>query len=431
MGFRSVGGATPTSGSQVSQGFYNAATNTPDLDVAPSGIDHGFSYEVSADGDFFTEAVVAGDVLTANQDDPTLLTHWTRTNKNIDDVAFAANVAHVAGDGSDHANVAANTVKTVLLTRETTVAGAILELFEGTDNGVNKIIIQAPAAITSNRTITIPDANVNLGDIATNTAHISADGSSHTFINQNVTTTGTPTFTSVMLAGGSAVSCALQVDQTGTGLFQSGPGVLNFATSGVERGSFSATAFTSTVQFKGIDGSTSAPGISFASQASSGMFLRNPNQVVLAAGALDVLEIFNTQIKALRKFIIIDGTAAAPGLSFDVSLTDGFFSPGSGQVGITTVGAQRWKVTSTVVLQNVSTIMSGTGYLTIPAGTTAQRPTPANAMIRYNNDNAKFEGREGGAWVDFLTSGVGASTTGSEAISELTIADGQILAFVN
>ena len=42
---------------------------------------------------------------------------------------------------------------------------------------------------------------------------------------------------------------------------------------------------------------------------------------------------------------------------------------------------------------------SGTGDLKIPSGTTAERPvSPSNGMIRYNADNAQFEGYSGSAW---------------------------------
>lgn len=65
------------------KGAYNANTNSPDLDTSPSGVKKGDAYTVSVAGDFFTEACEVGDVLIADQDDPTLLTHWTRVNKNI------------------------------------------------------------------------------------------------------------------------------------------------------------------------------------------------------------------------------------------------------------------------------------------------------------------------------------------------------------
>ncbi len=65
------------------KGAYNASTNTPDLDTSPSGIKKGDAYTTSVAGTFFTEALEVGDVLIADQDDPTALSHWTRVNKNI------------------------------------------------------------------------------------------------------------------------------------------------------------------------------------------------------------------------------------------------------------------------------------------------------------------------------------------------------------
>lgn len=43
--------------------------------------------------------------------------------------------------------------------------------------------------------------------------------------------------------------------------------------------------------------------------------------------------------------------------------------------------------------------MSGTGYIDVAAGTTAQRPgTPSNGMFRYNTTDNAFEGYANGAW---------------------------------
>lgn len=45
------------------------------------------------------------------------------------------------------------------------------------------------------------------------------------------------------------------------------------------------------------------------------------------------------------------------------------------------------------------------GAIQIVDGSTGNRPaTPTNGMIRYNTTTQKFEGREGGAWVDFIQS---------------------------
>lgn len=70
-------------GAMTYQGGYNAATNTPDLDTSPSGISIGDTYHVTVAGNFFTEAVEVGDMLVAQQDNPTLLTHWTTVQNNI------------------------------------------------------------------------------------------------------------------------------------------------------------------------------------------------------------------------------------------------------------------------------------------------------------------------------------------------------------
>ena len=55
-------------------------------------------------------------------------------------------------------------------------------------------------------------------------------------------------------------------------------------------------------------------------------------------------------------------------------------------------------------------IYSGTGTVTLPNGTTAQRPTPAAGMIRYNTTEAEFEGYADGEWGSI---GGGASAGGA------------------
>jgi hypothetical protein len=74
-----------TAGGVIFQGGYNAATNTPDLDVSPSAaIKKGWMYTVTVAGDFFTEAVEVGDSLIAQSDSPTSLSDWTTIQNNID-----------------------------------------------------------------------------------------------------------------------------------------------------------------------------------------------------------------------------------------------------------------------------------------------------------------------------------------------------------
>jgi hypothetical protein len=77
-------------GALVYQGGYNASTNTPNLDTTSNiAVNKGWTYTVTADGDFFTEQVRVGDVIIANQNIPAndatnQLSYWTTVQNNID-----------------------------------------------------------------------------------------------------------------------------------------------------------------------------------------------------------------------------------------------------------------------------------------------------------------------------------------------------------
>lgn len=66
------------------KGGYDAATNTPDLDVAPSGVLKGDVYVVTVAGNFFTEAVEVGDMIFAEVDSASSLGDWVTVQNNID-----------------------------------------------------------------------------------------------------------------------------------------------------------------------------------------------------------------------------------------------------------------------------------------------------------------------------------------------------------
>jgi hypothetical protein len=64
---------------------------------------------------------------------------------------------------------------------------------------------------------------------------------------------------------------------------------------------------------------------------------------------------------------------------------------------------------------------SGTGSVTLPNGTTGQRPSPATGMIRYNSTESTFEGYAAGAWGSI---GGGATGAGGDQVfyeNELTV----------
>ena len=85
-------------------------------------------------------------------------------------------------------------------------------------------------------------------------------------------------------------------------------------------------------------------------------------------------------------------------------------------VGATTRSAGKFTTldaNSTLNVTGVATfaadsLFTSTGAVKIPVGTTAQQPTPATGMIRYNSSNAQFEGYYASAW-----SGLGSGAAGS------------------
>ncbi len=75
------------SGTLIYQGGYNASTNVPDLTTSPNSIKQGFTYAITNAGNaggFWTITLEPGDLLIANQDNPSTEAHWTEIQKNVD-----------------------------------------------------------------------------------------------------------------------------------------------------------------------------------------------------------------------------------------------------------------------------------------------------------------------------------------------------------
>ncbi|OFY73469.1 MAG: hypothetical protein A2275_11415 [Bacteroidetes bacterium RIFOXYA12_FULL_35_11] len=78
--------------------------------------------------------------------------------------------------------------------------------------------------------------------------------------------------------------------------------------------------------------------------------------------------------------------------------------------GAQTLAADR---TWTVSLAS-NPVIPGTASLTLPIGTTVQRPlSPVNGMVRYNTVYTKFEFYENGAWVNFVNNTNGVTGSGT------------------
>ena len=93
------------------------------------------------------------------------------------------------------------------------------------------------------------------------------------------------------------------------------------------------------------------------------------------------------------------GSLGAPGLSWSGDSDSGFYW----------VSANTWRLVSggTAYLEiNANGItFLGTGATTLPSGTTGQRPTPTNGMIRYNTTTNAIDVYVNGTWKTAATAG--------------------------
>ena len=114
------------------------------------------------------------------------------------------------------------------------------------------------------------------------------------------------------------------------------------------------------------------------------------------------------------------GTLSSCSLKFLNDPNTGFFSPGPDQLTLVTGGVARITIDSAGAISIPGNFnlggdlnITGTGYLDLPVGTTAERPSsPNSGMVRFNNTLLQFEGYNGSAWGTIgggATGGVGNS----------------------
>jgi hypothetical protein len=103
----------------------------------------------------------------------------------------------------------------------------------------------------------------------------------------------------------------------------------------------------------------------------------------------------------------INADNASGGLAFNVNTTERMRITSTGNVGIGTTAP------------SVSLDVDATDAIQVPAGTTAQRPTAANGMLRYSTTDNQFEGYADGAW-GAIAGGGGLPT---KTVNQITVAN--------
>jgi hypothetical protein len=184
------------------------------------------------------------------------------------------------------------------------------------------------------------------------------------------------------------------------------------------------------IQQPGTDYTVSGSGITFTTPPLSGTtFFATVLGDVQAVGTPSDGTVLPASIATSGTFIfpnltttgttlIASGNASTPSLAVIGDTNTGLYSPGADQLAISTSGTGRLFVDSSGRLgigtgsPAVTLDVSATDAIRVAAGTTAERPTGAAGMIRYNSTLGQFEGY-GVAWG---TIGGGAKGAGSDQV---------------
>lgn len=174
-----------------------------------------------------------------------------------------------------------------------------------------------------------------------------------------------------------------------------------------------------------IAGSASTPGLFFSGDANSGLYSPGADQVAVATNGTQRLTVDTAATTSTLPVVHPLGAVGTPSLTFTGDLNTGIWSPAADTIAFSEGGVEAMRIDSSgrvvigtytasgdALLQVAGNVLlSGTGYLDLPVGTTAERPgTPNSGMIRFNTTLTQFEGYNGSAW-----SSVGGGATGGGA----------------
>lgn len=125
------------------------------------------------------------------------------------------------------------------------------------------------------------------------------------------------------------------------------------------------------------------------------------------------------------------GSVSAPSITASGDDNNGIYFPAADTVAFTANGTKRFEVSSNGAAVTGNLAISSTGALTVPVGTSEQRPSPAaSGMIRFNTTTGEYETYTGTEWrnivvlggnpIPVVNGGTG-GTTASAARSNLSV----------
>ncbi len=151
-------------------------------------------------------------------------------------------------------------------------------------------------------------------------------------------------------ADGSAANPALSFSADGnTGFYRVGADQIGASTGGTLRVTLSTTLVTSTLPFAGPDGSAAAPAFTIASDPDSGLYSAGANQLGWATGGTSRMTLSTTVLDLGVLLEIGVGSVSAPSLYFDGDSDTGIYQTAANQLAITCAATQSFVFGSTGV----------------------------------------------------------------------------------
>lgn len=138
---------------------------------------------------------------------------------------------------------------------------------------------------------------------------------------------------------------------------------------------------------KNIDGTATAPSLSFSSEGTMGIYRAAAGTLGFAVAGALVLSLTAAGLTFTAPIVLPIGTAAAPALTFIANTNTGIYSPGTSQVSISTAGVDRLAVgaSGVVTLSSGALVLpvAGANFITASnaAGTLAFQTGGANTRV--------------------------------------------------
>ncbi len=139
-----------------------------------------------------------------------------------------------------------------------------------------------------------------------------------------------------------------------TGMYRSAASTIGFSTGGTLRASIDTATLTSTLPILAPFGTVNNPGFAFDGDSNTG-FYRNAVDTIGFVGANTLMATMDTNALTVNSAQVIaaNGSFSAPSYSFAANHADGFYSVGSGAIGLSLNGVLDWTYSGTTTLMTL------------------------------------------------------------------------------